>query len=74
MEWELLKSAKKNKGMALFFVYNFDKHWGFEDSRLILTSIVSRIWTFFRNQNQTIVAQMATILAILIHRQRKTYI
>jgi len=37
-----------------------------EDSRLILMRIVSRIWTCFRNQNRTIVAQMAMILANLI--------
>ncbi len=29
----------------------------FEDSHLILTRIVSQIWTFFRNEYRTIVAK-----------------
>ena len=58
---------------ALFFkVQNqnwllFDKFLSdFNDSGPILTRIVSRFWTYFRNQNPTIVTWTATILVCVI--------
>jgi hypothetical protein len=45
----------------------FDKFLSdFNDSGPILTRIVSRFWTYFRNQNPTIVTWTATILVCVI--------
>ncbi len=45
----------RHQNLLLFDLFLSD----FDDSRPILTRIVSRIWTCFRNQNLTIVARTA---------------